>query len=107
VDRPLAVLVFLRHEHDAKACPLAENLVEEHRQILPPKVLGVEVVIEHGEPGHPPSRSHADKLTDDGRQPLVRHGYLPEREIMTGIGPLAVRCPRVGDRDGQGPEAGP
>jgi putative transposase len=38
--------------------------------------------------------SHADKLTDDGRQRLVRHGHLPEREIMTGIGPVAVRCPR-------------
>jgi len=23
---------------------------------------------------------------------------LPEREIMTGIGPVAVRCPRVRDR---------
>ena len=23
--------------------------------------------------------AHADKLTDDGRQRLVRHGYLPER----------------------------
>jgi putative transposase len=22
---------------------------------------------------------HADKLTDDGRRRLVRHGYLPER----------------------------
>ena len=27
---------------------------------------------------------HADKLTEDGRQRLVRHGHLPEREIMTG-----------------------
>jgi putative transposase len=40
----------------------------------------------------------ADKLTDDGRQRIVRHGHLPEREIMTGIGPVAVRCPRVRDR---------
>jgi hypothetical protein len=24
----------------------------------------------------------ADKLTDDGRQRLVRHGHLPERELM-------------------------
>ena len=29
---------------------------------------------------------HADKHTDDGRQRLVRHGRLPERSIMTGIG---------------------
>src|SRR5262249_35462477 len=45
---------------------------------------------------------HADKLTDDGRARLVRHGHLPEREIMTGIGPVAVRCPRVRDRGGEG-----
>ena len=47
---------------------------------------------------------HADKLTDDGRQRLVRHGYLPERRIVTGIGPVAVRCPRVRDRVGAGEE---
>jgi putative transposase len=47
---------------------------------------------------------HADKLTDDGHQRLVRHGHLPEREIVTGIGPVAVRCPRVRDRVGEGPE---
>jgi hypothetical protein len=38
----------------------------------------------------------------------VRHNllrfHLPEREIMTGIGPVAVRCPRVRDRAGEGPE---
>ena len=45
---------------------------------------------------------HADKLTDDGRQRLVRHGHLPERDIMTGIGPVAVRCPRLRDRGGEG-----
>ena len=48
--------------------------------------------------------SHADKLTEEGRQRVVRHGHLPEREIMTGIGPVAVRCPRVRDRVGEGSE---
>jgi len=47
---------------------------------------------------------HADKLTDDGHRRLVRHGHLPEREIMTGIGPVAVRCPRVRDRAADGGE---
>jgi transposase-like protein len=47
---------------------------------------------------------HADKLTDDGRARLVRHGHLPEREIVTGIGPVAVRCPRVRDRAADGGE---
>ena len=47
---------------------------------------------------------HADKLTDDGHRRLVRHGHLPEREIMTGIGAVAVRCPRVRDRAVNGGE---
>src|SRR6201987_5568356 len=46
--------------------------------------------------------SHGDKLTDDGRPRLVPHGHLPERKIMTGIGPVTVRCPRVRDRVGEG-----
>jgi putative transposase len=45
---------------------------------------------------------HADELTEHGRQRLVRHGHLPEREIMTGIGPVSVRCPRVRDRVAEG-----
>jgi len=44
---------------------------------------------------------HSDLVTEEGRQRLVRHGHLPEREIMTGIGPVAVRAPRVRDRVGQ------
>ena len=47
---------------------------------------------------------HADMHTDDGRQRVVRHGHLPEREIMTGIGPVTVRAPRVRDRVGRGEE---
>ena len=41
---------------------------------------------------------HADLKTEAGHQRVVRHGHLPEREIMTGIGPVAVRQPRVRDR---------
>ena len=47
---------------------------------------------------------HAEACTKDGRRRLVRHGHLPEREIMTGIGPVAVCAPRVRDRVGQGEE---
>src|SRR5712672_1827166 len=42
---------------------------------------------------------HADLKTRDGHQRVVRHGHLPEREVMTGIGPVAVRQPRVRDRE--------
>lgn len=41
---------------------------------------------------------HANLETEDGRARVVRHGHLPEREVMTGIGPVAVRQPRVRDR---------
>jgi transposase-like protein len=37
-----------------------------------------------------------------GRRGVVRNGYLPEREIVTGLGPVAVKVPRVRDRTGQG-----
>ena len=44
--------------------------------------------------------THAHLTTDDGHRRLVRHGYMPERTIQTGIGPVAVRQPRVRDRGG-------
>ena len=43
---------------------------------------------------------HAELKTGDGLRRVVRHGHLPEREVMTGIGPVAVRQPRVRDREG-------
>ncbi len=35
----------------------------------------------------------------DGGSRLVRNGHLPEREIQTGIGGVAVRVPRLRDRE--------
>ena len=43
--------------------------------------------------------SHADLKTSEGHQRVVRHGHLPEREVMTGIGAVTVRQPRVRDRE--------
>jgi transposase-like protein len=43
--------------------------------------------------------TYADLKTEDGHRRVVRHGHLPEREVMTGIGPVAVRQPRVRDRE--------
>lgn len=42
--------------------------------------------------------AHAHLLDEEGRQRLVRHGFLPEREVMTGIGTVPVQVPRVRDR---------
>ena len=41
---------------------------------------------------------HIDLRTAAGLSRVVRHGHLPEREVMTGIGPVGVRQPRVRDR---------
>ena len=42
---------------------------------------------------------HVGELNEDGHRQVVRNGYLPERELVTGIGPVEVRQPRV--RDGR------
>ena len=47
--------------------------------------------------------AHADLADEAGRRRVVRHGYQPEREVQTGIGAVAVRRPRVRDRQ---PDAG-
>jgi putative transposase len=39
---------------------------------------------------------------EDGRQAVVRNGYLPERTVQTGIGDVEVRVPKVRDRSGGG-----
>jgi transposase-like protein len=42
-------------------------------------------------------------VTDlNGRRTVVRNGYLPEREVLTAIGPVAVQVPKVRDRSGSG-----
>lgn len=38
-------------------------------------------------------------LTDEnGRRVVTKNGYMPERQILTGMGPLEVKQPRVDDR---------
>ncbi|MDI5889483.1 IS256 family transposase [Halomonas rhizosphaerae] len=45
---------------------------------------------------------YADQRLDDGRQAVVRNGYLPERTVQTGIGDVSVQVPKVRDRSGGG-----
>jgi transposase-like protein len=45
--------------------------------------------------------SQHESLSDaQGRQRVVRNGYLPKRTIQTGLGDIAVKAPRVRDRAG-------
>jgi putative transposase len=39
------------------------------------------------------------ELKDEtGKRMVVRHGFLPERDLLTGIGPLSIKQPRVRDK---------
>lgn len=38
----------------------------------------------------------------EGRRALVRNGYQPERDVLTGIGAVKVRVPKTRDRAGEG-----
>ena len=42
--------------------------------------------------------AHACERDEAGRRLVVRNGYLPQREILTGAGPLDIKQPRVRDK---------
>lgn len=46
-------------------------------------------------------RLFAGVVDDQGRRQVVRNGDLPEREVLTGVGPLAITKPRVRDKTGE------
>jgi len=45
---------------------------------------------------------HATERDGQGRRAVVRNGYQPEREILTGIGAVKVQTPKTRDRAGEG-----
>ena len=72
---------------------LTEILREGARKLL---LAAVEDEIQHF------LQENAGHRLRDGRAAVVRNGYLPQRDIQTGIGTLAVRVPKVRDRSGNG-----
>lgn len=42
------------------------------------------------------------RVTAEGQRAIVRNGYHPEREILTGLGAVSVHAPRTRDRSGDG-----
>ena len=41
---------------------------------------------------------YAGQVDARGRRAVVRNGYLPERAILTGVGPVPVKVPKVRSR---------
>ena len=44
---------------------------------------------------------HGDRRTETGNAGVVRNGYLPERELQTGLGPVTVQIPKVRAKTGE------
>jgi transposase-like protein len=44
---------------------------------------------------------HEHVVDEEGRRQVVRNGFLPQREVLTGAGSLELRQPRVRDKRGQ------
>lgn len=42
--------------------------------------------------------THRNVKDSDGKQVVVKNGYLPERSLVSGLGPLPIKQPRVDDR---------
>jgi len=41
---------------------------------------------------------HSALIDEDGRRIVSRNGYMPERDILTGVGPITIKQTRIDDR---------
>jgi putative transposase len=46
--------------------------------------------------------TYRDLKDEQGRQSVVRNGYLPARSVTTGVGEVVIQVPKVRDRSGSG-----
>ncbi len=79
-------------DHAKPRGPLAELIRTGARQLVH---LAVEIELQERLAGL------EDRRLEDGRAGVVQGGYLPEREIRTGIGPITVRMPGIRSRTGE------
>jgi putative transposase len=84
--------VFEFQGRDASADPLTELLRAGAQQLIRQAVEAElqELLVQHSE-----------RRTADGKAGVVRNGYLPERELQTGVGPVTVQIPKVRAKTGE------
>ena len=44
-------------------------------------------------------QKHSNLTDEDGRNVVAKNGYMPQRDIVTGMGPLTMKQPRIDDRN--------
>jgi len=72
--------------------PLTELLKEGARKLL---AQAVESEV------HELLATYQDFRTESGHAGVVRNGYLPERDLQTGLGPIRVKIPKVRSKTGE------
>ena len=87
------IAVPFPHPQAASADPLSEVLRQGAKRLL---AQAIDAEVETW------LACDADERDAQGRQAVVRNGYLPEREVQTGIGSIPVQVPRIRDRSDQG-----
>jgi putative transposase len=77
---------------DALSDPISELLIAGARQLI---AQAVEAEFQEL------LNEYSGQRTDDGKAAVVRNGYLPERELQTGLGPVTVKIPKVRSKTGK------
>jgi len=72
-----------------KNSPLEEIIREGARKLL-------QAAIEHEVSAY--IDTFKEQRDENGKRMVVRHGFLPKRDLLTGIGPLSIKQPRVRDK---------
>ncbi len=86
-------IIALKKPGDISEDPLTELLRVGARQLIADAVEAeLQEVLDQ----------YAALRNEQGHLQVVRNGYLPQREIQTGIGPVKVRVPKIRDKSGQG-----
>lgn len=85
-------LIALRGRDEPNEAPrsVLDELAREGARVMLQAALEAEVA-EYLE-------QHRMQLDDDGHRLVVRNGHLPERDLVTGVGPVRLKQPRVRDK---------
>nr|WP_257806728.1 IS256 family transposase [Burkholderia glumae] len=81
-------------EADIKGTPGLDDLIQQGARRIIQQAIEAELAAM--------LEQYSNVKTIDGRRAVVRNGYLPEREIVTAVGPVPVQVPKVRDRSGCG-----
>ncbi len=81
-------------ETDIKGAPGLDDLIQQGARQIIQQAIEAELATL--------LEQYSNERTIDDRRAVVRSGYVPERQIVTAVGPVPVQVPKVRDRSGSG-----